>query len=130
MKVSVEFLVCAASVILTGCGENDIKNIFLPSRASTFTLKCYLLPQKIHSHVYVIDEGASKVKDGLNETYGVSFTSEEITWRENYPASAKSYGLHTINRSTAIEKILFFSTDSGKQTEEEDYLCEKIDNKF
>lgn len=78
----------------------------------------------------MIEEGASRVNEGTNEKYTAIFTSEEIKWRENYPASAKSYGIHIINRSTGIEKITFFSTETDEKETEEDYGCEKLEHKF
>ena len=124
------FFVVVLSTSLTGCDGKKAKDHPQPVNTNTFTLKCQLLPQKIFSHTYVIEEGASRVSDDTNKHYAAIFSSEEIKWRENYPASAKSYGIYTINRSTGIEKITIFSTETDEKEIEEDYGCEKLEHKF
>jgi len=124
------FLLAVVLINLSGCDDHEEKDFLRLVKANTFTLKCQLLPQKIFSHTYVIEEGANRISEGASKKYTASFTSEEITWREDYPASAKSYGIHTINRSTGVEKIIFFSSVNDEKEGEEDYGCEKIEHKF
>ena len=108
---------------------DNFKNSNSLSDSNIFTLTCVLLPQKIFKHEYVVDE-YSGIVNILTEKYSAKFTSEEITWRVNYPKSTEAYGIHSINRSTGMEKIIFYNSSTNIKKNEETYSCEKISKKF